>query len=89
MTKKILVKLIFIKQIKSFGFTLKEIADLLLLDETNDLNCSSVLKIIEPKLKTIDKKIAELQNVRSKLIYGKDSCSGSCKELLANSSNSA
>ena len=87
--QKTLDKLMFVKQIKSFGFTLKEIADLLLLEETNDLNCSSVLKIIEPKLKMIDEKIAELQDVKSKLIKGKESCSGNCRELLANSSNSA
>lgn len=80
--QKTLDKLIFIKQVKSFGFTLKETAGLLFLDETNELNCSSISEILEPKLKMIEEKITELQNLKSKLIYAKQSCSGNCKELF-------
>ena len=80
--QKTLDKLIFIKQIKSFGFTLKEIQGLLFLDEINELNCSTVSEITEPKLKMIDQKITELQNLKSRLVRAKESCSGNCKEIL-------
>ena len=80
--QKTLDKLIFIKQIKSFGFTLKEIADLLFLEEMNTLKCSSVSEIIDLRLRKIDEKIAELRNLKSKLVKGKEGCTGNCKEMF-------
>ena len=80
--QRTLDKLIFIKQIKSFGFTLKEIADLLFLEEMRELKCSSVSEIIDLKLNKIDQKITELQNLKSKLIKGKKGCSGNCREMF-------
>ena len=75
-------KLMHIKKIKSFGFTLKEVENLLLLDETNLLNCSSVSTLVDKKLDTIARKIQELQLLQQKIIHVKDTCQGNCKAVL-------
>ncbi len=76
-------RLRYIRQIKSFGFTLKEIKEILWLEESDALNCGSVSAIMDPKLKVIDQKIAELQNLKLKLVTARESCSGNCRELFA------
>ena len=78
----LLNKFIHIKQYKSFGFTLKEMRELFFLEDLNEINCGSVSGIIEPKLKMIDQKIKELQNIKSRLSMAKSSCSGDCKEVF-------
>jgi len=80
--KKTLDRLLLIKGVKEFGFTLKEIENLLFLDDKDDLICDSVSEIFESKLKIIDRHIADLQNVKSKLIQARNDCSGNCKELF-------
>ena len=80
--RKVLERLLFIKQVKLFGFTLKEIEEILSLDDTKELSCGSVNLIMEPKLKEIDKKIIELQNLRSKLLKARENCSGNCKDTF-------
>ena len=52
------------------------------MDETNELNCNSMTEIVVPKMKMIDEKIAELQNIKSKLIAAQINCAGDCKEVL-------
>ena len=80
--QKTLERLLLIKQIKSFGFTLKEVQELLFLDEMDELKCNSVNELIEPKLKKIEQKIEELQMLRLKLLDAKECCSGNCRELF-------
>ena len=83
--QKVLARLLLIKQIKALGFTLKEVEDLLILDAIDDLNCNSVLEIMEPKLKVIEEKIAELEKLKSSLIKFKENCQGNCKEAFQQS----
>ena len=78
----IIQRLLLIKQIKSFGFTLKEIEDLLILDEINELSCLPVAEILNHKIEKLEEKIKDLQNQRSKLLLAKASCSGNCKDVL-------
>lgn len=80
--KKIADQLLLIKQMKSFGFTLKEVEELLILDKIDELNCGNVSEIMDPKLKVIDEKIRELQNLKSRLVLARTSCTGNCKEAL-------
>lgn len=82
---QILERLFLIKQMKSFGFSLDEVEDLLVLDEIDEMGCPSVLEIVNPKLEMIDQKIADLQNLRSKLVDAKEKCSGNCIELFESS----
>ncbi|MEP5614170.1 MAG: MerR family transcriptional regulator [Cyclobacteriaceae bacterium] len=87
-SQQILKRLFLIRQMKSFGFSLDEVEDLLVLEEINEMNCPSVLGIVEPKLKMIEEKITDLQNLRSKLIEAKKKCSGNCIELFEEKVNS-
>ena len=71
-----------IKQAKSFGFTLKEIDDLLFLSEEELLNCTAASPILEERLQKIREKIRELQVLEGKLVTAKNSCEGDCREML-------
>lgn len=75
-------RLIHIRQLKAFGFTLKEVETLLLLQEVGSVNCLSVLEIVEPKLELIDQKIEQLKALKSRLIKTKEDCTGNCMEML-------
>ncbi|MDN5214873.1 MerR family DNA-binding protein [Fulvivirgaceae bacterium BMA12] len=81
--QRIIDRLRYIRQIKAFGFTLREIKEILSLEESDALNCRSVSAIMDPKLEVIDQKIAELQNLKIKLVTARETCSGNCRELFA------
>ncbi len=78
----IVERLLLIKQMKSFGFSLDEIKDLLGLIGLDDLNCENVEPIIDPKIKAIEERIDELKQLKSKLVIAKEKCSGNCIELF-------
>lgn len=80
----IIERLQMIRQMKSFGFMLDEIRDLLTLIGSDDLNCDNVVPIVDPKIKAIEKKIDELKQLKSKLVRAKEKCSGNCIELFEN-----
>lgn len=71
-------RLLLIKQTKSLGFTLKEIKQLLDLEEINLLACASVEEIIQAKLRGIEEKIRALQQIQSKLMHVSQICEGDC-----------
>lgn len=77
-------KLVMIRQSKSFGFTIKEIKEMLDLIDSEELHCDAVSPIIETKLNTIDQKISELQNIRNKLIRLRERCTGDCQDQIKN-----
>ena len=77
-----LEQLILIKQCKAFGFTLNEIKELLNLDRIENWQCSAVSAIMQKKLTVIDQKILELQQLKSRIIQAKETCTGNCKEVL-------
>ena len=73
-------RLLLIKQIKSYGFTLSEIKEILLFKEYEMLNCTSISTILENRLKIIEDKIVELQEIHLKLVQAKQTCNGNCIE---------
>ncbi len=80
--KKTIDKLLLIRQIKNFGFTLKEIGEFLFLLEIGQIKCVTTAEVFENKLEIIDKKITELQNIKTKLVLARSKCTGDCLEVL-------
>ncbi len=69
-----LARLLSIKQLKSFGFTLNECAELLEMIDANKATCANVTHKIEEKVKLLDEKIKELIAIRSMLLKGLNKC---------------
>jgi DNA-binding transcriptional MerR regulator len=74
----ILKRLLIIKRLKGFGFTLNETADLLALIEENMASCSMMNDKVEVKVKVIDKKIKELEQIKNMLLNGVELCLNAC-----------
>ncbi|HEY0666532.1 MAG TPA: MerR family DNA-binding protein [Sphingobacteriaceae bacterium] len=70
----ILKRLMTIRLIKGFGFTLKEISDLLDLVENNQASCDQVAEKAHEKIKLINAKIQELNNLKNLLNQSVDGC---------------
>ncbi|MBN8788109.1 MAG: MerR family transcriptional regulator [Terrimonas sp.] len=66
-SEEVLKKLLVIKRLKGFGFTLNETADLLALIEENVASCSTVNDKVKMKVKLINEKIKELQQIKNML----------------------
>ncbi|WP_163627744.1 MerR family transcriptional regulator [Muricauda sp. TY007] len=69
-----LEKLLIIKKMKGFGFTLNEISDFLGLMEFNTASCENVSQKMLEKVRLIDKKMKELNEMKSLIIGSLDSC---------------
>ena len=79
---KTLERLLDIRKLKYFGFTLKEVQEFLFLEEIEALSCPSVSEKLAAKIQGIDQQIAELQKLKSRLFHVKENCSGDCKAAL-------
>jgi DNA-binding transcriptional MerR regulator len=77
-SEDVLKKLLTVKRVKSFGFTLNESADLLKMIDQNEASCKNVLHKIDDKVKLLDDKIRELIAIRSALLKGLKNCEGAC-----------
>jgi len=75
---EILEKLLAIKRMKNFGFTLNEAAGLLDMIETNDATCNNVSGIITQKIELLDAKIKEMILFRNQLLQGMQKCNECC-----------
>ena len=73
-SEKTLQKLLTIKRMKGFGFTLKEISEFLELLELNSATCENVSQKMFKKVGLIDNKIKELQEIKNLIIDGINSC---------------
>lgn len=73
-SQETLQRLLSIKQLKGFGFTLNEIVDLLDMLAVNEATCKNVAHKIDEKVSLIDQKIKELKAVRKQLLDGKKNC---------------
>ncbi len=77
-------KLILIKKAKSFGFTLKEIAEILEMYEVNSATCEMMESKVDEKIDTIDQKIKELKELKKtitqRLEVAKENCTPSLEE---------
>ena len=76
-------RLLEIKRLKAFGFSLGEIKELILMEEENLMECENVSTILINRLQWIEKRILELESLRQKLIQVKMSCTGDCKETFS------
>ena len=72
-----LKRLHFIKRAKDLGFSLKEITQLMALRLTPKSNCEEVKKRANAKLDEINKKIADLQRMRTTLKEVTEACEAS------------
>ena len=72
--ESVLRRLLHLKKLKSFGFTLQESAELLALIEEDLATCRRVSHLVEQKLADIDRKISELQQLREQLQSGVERC---------------
>ena len=73
-SEETLKRLLSIKQLKGFGFTLNEIADLLDMLDVNEATCKNVSHKIDEKVLLVNQKIKELKAVRKQLLDGKKNC---------------
>ncbi len=79
-SEETLQRLLSVKLIKSFGFTLNEASDLLDMIEMNEATCDNVLEKIEAKVKLLDEKIKELRKIKTLLLNGIKNCQGANNE---------
>lgn len=77
-SEEILQKLLTIKRLKDFGFTLNEVADMLDMIEVNEATCNNVSYKISEKVELLDQKIKELVQIRTLLLEGAKRCAGYC-----------
>ena len=75
---EVLQKLLTVKRLKDFGFTLNEVAEMLDMIEVNQATCNNVSHKISEKVDLLDQKIKELINIRSMLLAGAKKCAGFC-----------
>ena len=80
--KKQIKRLLQIKSMKQFGFTLKEIKNLIKLDENKLANCDSLARLADEKIRVVEQKIKELNKIKSKLLRARESCRGDCREII-------
>lgn len=80
-SNEVLARLLTIKRLKNFEFTLNEISDLLDMIEMNEASCNNVSHKIAGKVSQLDDKIRELISVRTLLINGVKKCEDSCNPL--------
>jgi MerR family mercuric resistance operon transcriptional regulator len=64
----------FIKRSQELGFTLTEIAELLALSLTDQARCADILEKAQQKIDEIEKKIADLDNIKTSLKQLKTCC---------------
>ncbi|MEM6805950.1 MAG: MerR family transcriptional regulator [Bacteroidota bacterium] len=77
-----LERLLYIRKLKLFGFTLKEIEHIFDLEEGEALICSNVSDMIDKKQQAIEEKIQELRQIQTKLTALQNSCQGNCRETM-------
>jgi MerR family mercuric resistance operon transcriptional regulator len=69
-------RLVFIHRAQDLGFTLKEIRELITLQTNPDADCTAVRTAAEDKLGVIEKKLAQLQQMKAALEKVVGSCTG-------------
>ena len=77
-TNETLESLRMIKRIKSFGFTLNEVSVILELIETKSANCEDISEKMMEKINLIENKIRELQEIKTLMSDGIESCLTHC-----------
>lgn len=78
-TEETLHRLLTIKKVKSFGFTLNESAELLDMVELNTATCDKVATKVADKVELIDQKIKELEELKAQMIAKVQECRNCCE----------
>jgi len=79
-SESVLRRLILLKKIKSFGFTLNESAEMISLMDANLASCERFSNAASQKILSIDEKIKELKALKNMLRTTVDSCMTTCCE---------
>jgi len=77
-SEEILTKLLTIKTLKSFGFTLTECSDVLDLIEEKNATCENIADKIASKVSLLDQKISEMIQIRKQLLNASIQCKKGC-----------
>lgn len=77
-TEETLARLLTIKKIKSFGFTLNESAELLDMVELNMATCENVADKVAGKVELIEQKIRELEELKVQMLQKVQECREGC-----------
>jgi DNA-binding transcriptional MerR regulator len=73
-----LYRLLMVKRLKGFGFTLNEIIVLLQAMEEDAATCGNVSQQMQDKITLIDAKIKELEETKVMILGGLDGCKTTC-----------
>ena len=71
-----LSKLIFVRRARAFGFSIEETRELLSLYEDQDRSSADVKRIARARLGEIDRRMAELEALRTELNHFVEACRG-------------
>lgn len=77
-TDETLNRLLTIKKVKSFGFTLNESAELLDMVELNTATCETVSAKVAAKVELVEQKIRELEELKNLMIQKIQTCRNYC-----------
>lgn len=77
-SEEVLQRLLTVKRVKGFGFTLNEASDILKMIEMNEASCKKVSHKIHSKVELLDDKIKELIQLRTLLLNRLKTCDGDC-----------
>lgn len=77
-TDQTLERLLTIKRIKGFGFTLNETLEFLELIAANAASCETVSGKVYQKVFVIDAKIKELEQIKQLVLTGLNNCQNCC-----------
>jgi len=75
---EILERLLTIKRLKGFGFTLNEVSDILEMIAYNVASCENMKDRVADKVNLLDVKIRELIEVRTMLLNVPSNCNTAC-----------
>jgi MerR family copper efflux transcriptional regulator len=75
-SEEVVKRLHFIKRAQQLGFSLKEIAELLLLRVDAQTSCDEVKQRTEAKIAEVERKLVELQHMRQALLQVHSLCIG-------------
>ena len=75
---QMLDRLLTVKRMKAFGFTLNEAKELLVMIDGNQATCSNVSTLIEQKVAVLDERIMEMISLRNQMLSGVKKCINCC-----------
>jgi len=80
-SEKTLLRLLSIKKMKSYGFTLNDILKMLELIDTDEASCNKLESKVRENMSLIDQKIEELKNIKKLLSKSINHCIACCGDL--------